>query len=157
MIPEVYIVLDNVKYAQNIGPIFRLADAFNVKKMFFCKDNQEKLNSCQLQILNKASRGLINHVEWEFTSSCVDVLTELKEKGVNLYCIETGDDSKFLKDVNFRYPMALVFGSENFGVSPEVMDISDEKIRIPMLGIGKSLNVSNCISIALYEAVRNYI
>ena len=96
-------------------------------------------------------------MDWEFSDSCLEVIKKLKKDGANLYCIETGDDSEVVSQATFQYPAVLVFGSENYGVSQEVLDCCDKKIKIPMLGTGKSLNVSNSVSIAVYEALRKFI
>lgn len=156
-IPVIYLVLDNVKYSGNLGPIFRIADALKIKKIFFCKNNTEELNVHQVRVLKKTSRGLINHVKWEYAQSCTEVLRELKAENVSVYCIETGESSQILSHMEYKYPLALVFGSENYGISQEVIDMADATLKIPMLGTGKSLNVASCLSIAVYEAVRKFL
>jgi tRNA G18 (ribose-2'-O)-methylase SpoU len=148
---KLYIVLDNVKYAQNIGPVFRLAEGFGVEKIFLCKENTHKLNHVQERILYKASRGAINRVDWEFKNSCFNVVNELKDNGVQIVCIETGKDSKSIYEASYNTSTAFVFGSEDDGISQDVLKLSDNIIKIPMLGQGKSLNISTCVSIAVYD------
>lgn len=151
---DIYIVLDNIKYAQNIGPIFRVADAFGVKKIYLCRNNRTKLNPCQERILYKASRGATKFVEWEFKDSCADLIKELKDKNINIVGIETGNNSKFINQTKIHLPAALVFGAEDDGISNEVLELADNLIKIPMLGKGRSLNVSSSVSIAVYEAFK---
>ena len=151
---DIYIVLDNIKYAQNIGLIFRLADAFAIKKIFLCRNNKQKLNPNQERILFKASRGAIDWVNWEFKNSCVDLIKELKSNNINIIGVETGLNSELINKTKLTYPLAFVFGSEDDGISSEVLELTDNLIKIPMQGKGKSLNVSTSVSIAIYEAFK---
>jgi len=148
---NIYIVLDNVKYAQNIGPIFRVADAFGVKKLFLCRSNLHRLNPCQERILHKASRGATKWIEWEFRTSCNELIRELKDNGINIIGVETGNKSKFISEIKPSFPLALVFGSEDDGISNDVLELTDYLIKIPMTGQGRSLNISSSVSIATYE------
>lgn len=149
--PKLYIVLDNVKYAQNVGPIFRLAEGFGVEKVFLCKENTHKLNPVQERILYKASRGAINRINWEFRNSCEEVVNELKKDDIQIVCIETGKNSNSIYEVEYKVNAALIFGSEDDGISLNVLKLSDNKVKIPMQGQGKSLNISTCVSIAVYD------
>lgn len=151
---KIYIILDNVKYAQNIGPIFRIADAFGIEKIFLCKGNTQKLNPNHERILFKASRGATNWVNWEFKNSSIDLVKELKGSGVHVVCIETGKDSTPIYKAEYSYPLALVFGSEDDGVCQEILDMADSIVKIPMLGRGRSMNISTTVGIAVYDACR---
>lgn len=155
---EVYIVLDNIKYAQNIGSIFRVADAFGVKKIYLCRNNRQRLNPNQKRILYKASRGATDWVEWEFRNSCIEVIKELKNENIKLIGIETGNDSipiDQIGNIKLVSPLALVFGSEDDGISSDVLEIMDHLVKIPMQGRGRSLNVSTSLSIAVYEIFKS--
>ena len=158
---DIYIILDNIKYAQNIGPIFRLADAFQIKKIYLCRNNMRRmkneLNCTQQRILHKASRGATEWVDWEFRDSCRDLIEELKARNISIVGIETGNNSQFIDKIEFKYPLALVFGAEDHGIAPEIMELTDFLVKIPMEGKGRSLNVSTTVSIAVYEALRRKI
>lgn len=149
--PKLYIVLDNVKYAQNVGPVFRLAEGFGVEKVFLCKENTHKLNHIQERILYKASRGAIGRIKWEFRNSCEDLVNEFKKDNVQIVCIETGKNSKSIYEAEYKVNTAFVFGSEDDGISSNVLKLSDNIVKIPMQGQGKSLNISTCVSIAVYD------
>jgi len=62
------------------------------------------------------------------------------------------DDAVFYRNVDYARPIALVFGSEGEGVSPQALALADLKIRIPMVGMVQSLNLSVAAGIILYEA-----
>ncbi len=150
---KLYIVLDNTKYAKNIGAIIRIADAFCVEKVFICKSNTQKLNNCQKQILHKTSRGVSKFVNWEFRNSCIEIVKDLKSENTSIASVEIDKKSILLSDFKPVFPLALVFGSEKEGISSEVMNISDYILSIPMNGIGKSLNVSTTASIVVYDVL----
>ncbi len=150
---KVYIVLDNIKYAKNIGAIIRIADAFCLEKVFICKANTQKLNDCQKQILHKTSRGVSKFVNWEFRNSCIETIKELKAHNIAIASIEIDKYSIPLYDFKPIFPLALVFGSEKEGISSGVMNISDYILSIPMNGRGKSLNVSTTASIVVYDVL----
>jgi|GEM_PF-4806712 len=105
---KIYIVLDNVKFAQNIGPVFRTADAFGVEKIFLCKGNTQKLNPNHERILFKASRGATGWVNWEFRNSSLELVKELKSQGLHIVCIETGKNAKSIYQAEYKSPLALV-------------------------------------------------
>ena len=152
---NIYIVLDNIKYAQNIGPIFRLADAFKVKKIFLCRGKIQRLNPNQERILYKASRGAVKWVEWEFKTSCLEVIKDLKSQNIDIIGVETGNNAELINETVFHSPVALVFGAEDDGISEEVLKLCDKLVKIPMYGKGKSLNISSSLSIAVYEVFKN--
>jgi tRNA G18 (ribose-2'-O)-methylase SpoU len=147
-----YIILDNVKYNNNIGPIFRVADSFNVKKLYLCREGREKFKQKKLEILKKSSRGAINFVDWELHPDAVKLVQDLKAEGVHIISV----DIRAKKYINaptlkIKYPAALVFGTEAIGLNPEIVDISDEIVKIQMNGKIPSLNVCSAVAIATYQ------
>lgn len=149
---KLYLVFDNVKYNNNIGPIFRLADAFKVKKVFLCRDNKLKFKPNQLEIIKKSSRGASILVDWELRQDTLELVRELKANNVHILSVDL-KSKKFIDDpsVDIRYPLALVFGSESNGISRNIIDLSDEAIKLPMYGKSPSLNVASCVAIVTYK------
>lgn len=151
---DIYIILDNVKYFKNLGPIFRIAEGFGIKKIFLCKENQEGLNHHQIQILKKSSRGTANRIEWDFANNSKEIIKKLKENGVFIAAIETDEKAELLQNSEFKLPVALVFGSENNGISIDTLKLCDTILKIKMTGTAKSINVASAVAIAAYEATR---
>lgn len=149
---KLYIVLDNVRYYKNLGPIFRLADAFNVTKIFICRANREEFNQGQIDIIKKISRGASEYVHWELVQDTLHLIETLQADGVSIVSLDIRTD-KLLSDNNLslKYPMALVFGHEGHGVDPKIIETSDMLLKIPMFGKGTSLNIASSVAIVLYK------
>ena len=84
------------------------------------------------------------------TMDLVDAINELKKRGIKVYSTSL-QSSKYIDEVSFENKFAVVFGSEGYGVSKDVLDISDEIIKIPMNPSCESLNVAVSSGIILYE------
>jgi 23S rRNA (guanosine2251-2'-O)-methyltransferase len=78
---------------------------------------------------------------------------DLQKSGLTLVAI-TEKTPKSMYETDFSIPVAMVMGSEEDGISNELMGIVDEKVNIPMLGRIESLNVSVSAGVAIYEAMR---
>ncbi len=148
---EMYIVLDNVLDTYNIGSVFRLADAVGAKKILLCRGSETPPNSR----IQKASIGTWQWVEWEYFPETTDAIKSLKIKVPNIKIISVELDKKAIDytKADYKLPIALVVGHESDGISQEVMDMSDEIVQLPQLGINKSLNVMVSLGIVLYEVL----
>ena len=101
----------------------------------------------------RASAGAVNRMPIVQVDSLVAALQLLKEQHV--ICVAT--DPKGTTPVwgyDFKQPVALVLGNENAGISPEVLEVCDERIVIPGSGMLDSLNVAAASAALLYEALR---
>jgi 23S rRNA (guanosine2251-2'-O)-methyltransferase len=74
--------------------------------------------------------------------------------GYRVAAIETGESSVDLFDWTPEFPLAVVFGNEVDGVSPALLEMCDVRVRIPMHGIKRSLNVATAAGVVFYELVR---
>lgn len=145
----IYLIVDSVLDTYNIGSLFRLADAIAVEKMYLCGDMQYPPNSR----IHKASVGTEEWVPWEKRDSAVEVINELKEKGVYTIAVEQDPRAishKLLAD-SLRLPVAVVVGHETTGVTPEALDAVDQIIELPMYGVNKSFNVWGSAAVVLYR------
>lgn len=148
---EIYIVLDNVLDTYNIGSVFRLADAVGAKKIYLCKGSETPPNTR----IQKASIGTWQWVEWEYFEKTADAIKNLKLKIKNLRVIGVELDERAVDytKADYSLPVALVVGHESDGISKEVLDMCDEIVELPQLGINKSLNVMVSLGIVLYEVL----
>lgn len=152
---EIYIVLDNVLDTYNIGSIFRLADAVGAKKILLCKGSETPPNSR----IQKASVGTWQWVEWEYCADTVSAISNLKTQISNIKIIGVELDQRSIDytKADYLFPVALVVGHESDGISPEVLDLCDEIVELPQLGINKSLNVMVSLGIVLYKALEQHL
>ena len=148
---DIYIILDNVLDTYNIGSIFRLADAVGAKKIFLCKGSETPPNSR----IQKASIGTWQWVEWEYFKETTDAITKLRTNIPNIRIVSVELDMKAVDytKADYTLPVALIVGHESDGISKEVLEMSDEIVQLPQLGINKSLNVMVSLGIVLYEVL----
>lgn len=147
----IYIICDNVLDTYNVGAIFRLADAVAAQKVYLCGGTETPPNPK----IKKASVNTWGWIDWEYSDTALLAISKLKTKNSNLRTISIEQSKKSipLKDFKPEFPVALVVGNETYGVSKEVLDISDSIIELPMYGINKSLNVMVTLGIVLYRVV----
>lgn len=148
---EIYIVLDNIRSAFNVGSIFRSADgAGSVKKIYLCGMTTDIDNPK----LDKTALGATEMIPSEHYDSTMEAIDELRERGIPIYSIELTDNAQDFQKVKYPEKIAIVLGHEKKGVSDEILRKVDKSIYIPMRGKKESLNVANCASIILYEITR---
>lgn len=149
----VYVVLDNVRSAHNVGSIFRTCDAFRIKKLYLCGITPVPPNA----EIHKTALGATESVEWEYVDETSEVLKELKKKNVQIFAVEQAKNSVGIKDIEKpNQDIVLVFGHEVYGVDQRIIDMSDVCIEIPQFGTKHSLNVSVCAGIVLYSVTHLY-
>ena len=143
------IVLDNVRSLNNVGSIFRTADAFLVEAVYLCGITATPPH----REIHKTALGATESVAWRYFESAVEAVRELKEGGYAIIPVEQADESvpldRFTCEAGKKY--ALVFGHEIRGVSEEVVDLSDACIEIPQYGTKHSFNVAVSTGIVLWE------
>ncbi|MCU0458559.1 MAG: RNA methyltransferase [Bacteroidales bacterium] len=143
------IVLDNVRSLNNVGSIFRTADAFLVEAVWLCGITATPPH----REIHKTALGATESVEWKYFENPVAAVRELKERGYVIVSVEQADEAiqldLFATETGRKY--ALVFGHEIKGVSEEVVDLSDFCIEIPQYGTKHSFNVAVSAGIVLWE------
>ncbi len=152
---DIYIILDSLKCAHNIGTILRLSDALLIKKVYICGNTILPPN----KKIRTASRGSEKWVPWEYRENIVELIKELKEKNIKIVSVEIADKSIDYTELKCELPVAIVFGREFDGVSNEILNLSDYVVHLPILGMTNSINVSTCASVLMYyvynKCVRN--
>jgi tRNA G18 (ribose-2'-O)-methylase SpoU len=152
---EIYIILHNIRSAQNVGSIFRTADACGVSKIFLGGYSPLPIDRFgrERKDISKSSLGAEKTVAWEKYEDAGELIEKLKKEGVEIVSVE--QDKKSVDYKNFK-PIkntAFVFGNEVGGVEKELLEISDKIIEIPMLGEKESLNVSVSAGIVLFRVL----
>jgi 23S rRNA (guanosine2251-2'-O)-methyltransferase len=143
------LILDRVTDVRNFGAIVRTAETAGVHAILIPEKGSAPISADAM----KTSAGALNYVPVCRTKNLKQTLKELKNSGLKIVaCTERGADIIFKTDLTG--PLGLIFGSEEDGVSPELLKDADHLAKIPMVGQIHSLNVSVAAGIALYEAVR---
>jgi 23S rRNA (guanosine2251-2'-O)-methyltransferase len=144
-----YIVLDNLRSAFNVGAIFRLCDVLRVSGLFLCGYTAFPPN----KKLEKTSLGTTKYVPWKKFDSAHDAVSFLKAKGIPVWAAETTSKSKPYDAVAYPSPLGVVFGNEALGVTRGVLDICDDIVEIPVYGFKNSLNVAASCAVIGYTAI----
>ena len=143
------IVLDNVRSLNNIGSVFRTADAFLIEKIYLCGITASPPH----KDIHKTALGATENVLWEYVNSTADIVQKLQTEGVSVWPIEQTEDSTsldiFQPEPNKSY--AFVLGNEVRGVSQEVIDICNKALEIPQFGTKHSLNISVATGLVIWD------
>lgn len=151
----VYIVLDNVRSALNVGSVFRTSDAFLISKLFLCGITAFPPN----REIRKTALGSTESVEWEYCSDSVELIVRLKAESFQIVPVEQVRGAVSLQNLqlNIDKGLVLVFGHEVDGVGQEIIDQADYCLEIPQLGTKHSLNVGVAAGIVLWEVSRSML
>lgn len=144
-----FLMLDRVTDIRNFGAITRTAEACGVNAIILPKIGGAQLNSDAM----RTSTGALMHIPICREQNLAHSIKYLKKSGLNIVvCTEKSKASIY--DSSFIDPMVIVMGSEENGISDEIIELADIKNSIPMFGKTESLNVSVASAVILYEAVR---
>ena len=143
------LILDRITDVRNFGAIARTAECSNVDCIIVPEQNSAAINSDAM----KTSSGALNNIKICRTWNLKMTLQMLKDSGIQIVSCTEKTNNK-IYSVNYQIPTAIILGSEENGISNEFLKLSDEKVKIPILGNIESLNVSVACGVILYEIVR---
>ena len=147
----IVVILDNVRSLNNIGSVFRTADAFAIKAIYLCGITAKPPH----REINKTALGATESVSWKYFEHTKEAVEELKTKGYTIYAVEQTEKSILL---NLFQPkktekLAVIMGHEVKGVDQEIINIADAVIEIPQKGTKHSLNISVSTGVVLWDLV----
>lgn len=145
----VVLVLDNIRSLNNIGSVFRTADAFLVEKVYLCGITATPPH----KDIHKTALGATESVAWEYAADTVSLLQRLKAKGYGVVAVEQAEGATELQAFQVRdgAKYALVFGNEVKGVEQAVVSQSDTVLEIPQFGTKHSLNVAVSVGVVVWD------
>lgn len=142
------LILDEITDPHNLGAIIRTAECSGVHGIIIPKNRSVSVNETAV----KVSSGAAAYMKIAKVVNLASTIEDLKQKGVFVYAAEKGGN--LIYNTNLKGKIAIVIGSEGFGVKQLVKKVSDEMISIPEFGHINSLNASVATGVILYEAVR---
>lgn len=145
----IVVVLDDVRSLNNIGSMFRTADAFLIEKIYLCGITATPPSP----EIHKTALGAEDSVEWEYVRDAVSLVDRLKSEGYTVCAIEQVNGSVNMLDfaVDKEKKYAVILGNEVKGVNQEVVDKVDYCIELPQYGTKHSLNVSITAGIVMWH------
>ena len=143
------VVLDNIRSLNNIGAVFRTADAFLIQKIYLCGITAQPPH----KDIHKTALGATESVDWEYRESTIDLVEELQAKNLKVISIEQAENATMLNSFSIanNQTYALVFGNEVKGVSQDVVSKSNAVIEIPQFGTKHSLNISVSVGVVVWD------
>jgi tRNA (guanosine-2'-O-)-methyltransferase len=143
------IVLENIHDAHNVSAIFRTSDAVGVSSVSLLYTIEQFP-----PIAKSSSASALKWVDKQKYKTVEECYSALRDKGFKIYASALSDNSKDIYSLDLTEKIAVVLGNESRGVSEEAAKHADELIKIPMLGMIQSLNVSVAAGVILFEALR---
>lgn len=144
-----FLILDRVTDVRNFGAMARTAECAKLDAIIL----EDKGNAPITGDAMKTSAGALSHLAVCRVKDMKKTFKLLKENGIQLVaCTEKTKVTLYELDLNT--PIALILGSEEDGISPQMLKEADHLAKIPLSGIIESLNVSVAAGIAIYEAIR---
>lgn len=147
--PGLTVVLENIHDPHNVSAVLRSCDAVGILQVELLY-TVEKFPRIGKKSSSSASKW-IKRRQHRSVKECYDTL---HQEGYRVYATHLSEDAVDLYDFNLTGNVAFVFGNEHRGVSAEATATADGNIRIPMMGMIQSLNVSVAAAVCLYEALR---
>lgn len=146
------LILDGIEDPHNLGAILRSCDAFGVDGIIMKKKNEVPLNST----VAKVSTGAICYAKVATVSNLSQAIRTLKENGFWIVSSDGSANTSY-DAIDYKCPIAIIVGSEGFGVSRLLLRDSDFVTKIPMVGHVNSLNasVATGIFLAQISSLRN--
>jgi len=150
----VVVVLDNVRSQNNIGSVFRTADAFRLEGIILCGITSKPPH----REIHKTALGATDSVHWEYQENTLDAIRKLKEDHYQILSVEQAEGAVSLERLQLLQDQkyALVFGHEIRGVDQQVVDMSDSCIEIPQHGTKHSLNISVAAGIVIWVVFKKF-
>lgn len=144
-----FVVLDGVTDVRNFGAIARTCEVAGVDALVIPARGSASVNADAI----KTSAGALHSLPVCREQNLKDAVMFLKNSGIQVVAA-TEKAAKNYTEVDFSVPVAILMGSEDEGVSPEILRICDELVKIPQFGTIQSLNVSVAAGVMMYEVIR---
>ena len=143
------LVLDQITDVRNFGAIARSAECAGLDAIIIPEKGMARIGADAV----KTSAGAIHHIPVCKVSNLLKTIQYLKDSGIQIIAATEKADNIYTEG-NFKTPVAIVMGSEESGISQSILNLADQKLKIPLFGKIESLNVSVSAALMMYEAVR---
>lgn len=143
------LIIDQITDVRNFGAIARSAECAGVDAIIIPEKGMARIGADAV----KTSAGALHYIPVCKTRNQVKTIQFLINSGIHIFAATEKAD-KIYTESNMKIPLAIVMGSEDTGISREILNLTHEQVKIPILGKIESLNVSVSAALMIYEAVR---
>lgn len=140
------VAMENVQKTHNASAVIRSCDCFGVQDLHLIEPNNKY--EAQRDISRGATKWIDVHTYDDSSDAAQRCVKKLREDGYKLVATSPYA-AKTIFDISLDRPIALLFGTERYGISEDVMNEADEHVKIPMYGFTESFNVSVSVAIML--------
>ncbi len=147
------LILHNIRSVENVGAMFRTADAAGIDKIYLSGYSPAPLDRFgrKRSDIAKSALGSEEYVAWEYKKTISPILKKLKKEGFYFIAIEQDRKSVDYKKVKIKNKNAFIVGTEVTGIPKSILNKCDVIAEIPMRGKKESLNVSVSLGVALFR------
>ena len=142
-----YVICDNIRSLENIGSIFRTADALAIDKIYLCGISGKPPH----HKISKTALGAEKTIPFEYCRQTWRLIENLKKNKIQVVALEQSKRAILYTKFKPSFPLALIIGNEIKGISKKTLKKVDKIIYLPMHGKKESLNVSVAFGVAGYE------
>ncbi len=141
----VTVAIEDVFQMHNASAVIRSCDVFGIQKAHIIEDRFGQ------RLDKNIAMGAQKWVDVERYTNVESCIRDLRKNGYKIIATTPNNDATLLEDFKLEDKMALFFGTEKEGLSPEVLEQADGHLKIPMWGFSESLNISVSAAIVLYN------
>jgi tRNA (guanosine-2'-O-)-methyltransferase len=145
---DLTLCLEEVHKPNNVSAVIRTADAAGVHKIHAVWPDEK------MRTLSHTSAGARNWVEVDTHDTVADAIGELKHQGMQVLATNLSETAVDFRQIDYTRPTAIILGGEKHGITDQALQLADQDIIIPMVGMVQSLNVSVASALILFEAQR---
>lgn len=148
----VFGLLDNIRSVWNVGSMFRTADATGLGGLLLCGMTATPPRPD----IEKTALGATQTVPWNYWRDAREAAEAVRASGLPLIALEQTERAHDWEEFEYPFPHCFVVGHEVRGVAPEILDIADAVVEIPMAGAKQSLNVAVSFGVLAYAIRRKW-
>lgn len=146
--PDLTVLAEEVHKPHNLSAVIRSCDAVGIGTVHAVRPTGG------VATFSATSASADKWVELVVHEDITTAVAGLKALGMRVYAAHLSEGAVDYRAVDYTKPCALLLGNEKEGVSPEAAELADQHVKIPMLGMVQSLNVSVAAAVILFEAQR---
>ena len=158
-VPEIIVIIHNIRSTHNVGAIFRSCEGFGVSKIIISGyspypklPNDSRLPHIYNKLTDQIHKSALGaEAMVPFEHQVIPDIKQLRSQGYSIVGLEQDERSVMLPDFKAPAKLALLLGEEVKGITDDLRDVCDYLIEIPMKGQKESFNVSVAAGIALYQ------
>lgn len=152
---ENILILPDIRSVENVGAMFRTADAAGINKIYLTGYTPTPLDRFGRKRgdMHKSALGAEEYVAWEYKKTLIPLISKLKKDGFQIIAIEQDENSVDYKKVKLGSKNTFIVGTEVTGIPKGVLKKCDVITEIPMKGKKESLNVSVALGVFLFRVI----